>query len=63
MMPVVFGEAKETPQWGYPRQLRGHVGDVVDLSWSANGEFLCSCSLDTTSILWQISDKQKFSRI
>ena len=52
--PIEFGKVEETIQWGAPRQLRGHVGDVIDLQWSANSQFLVSGSLDGTSILWSI---------
>ena len=31
MTPVEFGKMEETIQWGHPRQLRGHIGDVTDL--------------------------------
>lgn len=34
MTPKKFGEREEAPQWAYPRQLRGHVGDVLDLAWA-----------------------------
>jgi protein HIRA/HIR1 len=54
MCPKKFGEREEAPQWAYPRQLRGHVGDVVDLAWSNNSLHLVSCSVDSTSILWAI---------
>jgi WD40 repeat protein len=27
----------------------GHKNEVTDISWSENGEFLISCSLDSTS--------------
>lgn len=62
MTPVEFGQREETVQWGHPRQLRGHVGDVVDLAWSNNSQNLISCSLDGTSIIWGISPN-KFTKI
>ena len=54
MTPIEFGQREETVQWGHPRQLRGHVGDVVDLCWANNSQILVSCSLDGTSIVWSI---------
>jgi len=54
MTPVTFGEREEALRWGYPRQLRGHVGDVLHLSWSRDSAHLVSCSLDGTSIVWSI---------
>ena len=49
-------------QWGHPRQLRGHVGDVMDLCWSNDSQFLVSGSLDGTAIVWQIS-QNKFGKV
>ena len=54
MTPVEFGKTEETVQWGHPRQLRGHIGDVIDLNWSNDSQFLVSGSLDGTTILWSI---------
>ena len=62
MTPVEFGQREETVQWGHPRQLRGHVGDVVDLAWSNNSQHLVSCSLDGTSIIWSIQSN-KFTKM
>eukprot|EP00347_Sterkiella_histriomuscorum_P016639 403352417 len=66
--PLEFGKMEEAIQWGHPRQLRGHVGDVMDLCWSKqNGLndqscYLVSCSIDGTAILWNIGGN-KFSKI
>jgi WD40 repeat protein len=54
MVPMTFGEMKEEIRWGHPRLLRGHVGDVTDLCWSNDSNYLASCSIDGTAILWQI---------
>lgn len=61
-VPVEFGKVDEMIQWGHPRQLRGHVGDVMDLSWSNDSQFLVSGSLDGTAIVWQISNN-KFGKV
>ena len=63
MMPVEFGRTEETAQWGHPRQLRGHIGDVTDLAWSNSSQHLVSCSLDGTSILWSIGQLNKFNKV
>lgn len=39
-------------QWGCLYQLRGHDGDVLDLSWSHDGGYLASCSIDNNIIIW-----------
>jgi chromatin assembly factor 1 subunit B len=62
MAPVEFGRTEETIQWGHPRQLRGHIGDIIDLTWSNDGQFLVSGSLDGTSILWSIQ-QNKYNKV
>lgn len=62
-VPVEFGKVEETIQWGHPRQLRGHVGDVMDLCWSADSAYLVSGSLDGTAIVWQIGGNNKFGKV
>lgn len=61
-VPAEFGKLEEVIQWGHPRQLRGHVGDVMDLCWSNDSNYLVSGSLDGTAILWNIGGN-KFSKI
>ena len=63
MRPREFGERDEEPQWAYPRQLRGHVGDVVDLAWSYQSQHLVSSSVDGTSILWSIASQNKLTKV
>lgn len=33
---------------------RGHIEDVYDLSWTNDGNFLVSGSVDNTAIMWDI---------
>ena len=61
-VPVEFGKMDEMIQWGHPRQLRGHVGDVMDLSWSADSQYLVSGSLDGTAIVWSVTNS-KFGKV
>ena len=61
-MPVEFGRTEQSIQWGQPRQLRGHVGDVMDLCWSNDSNFLVSGSLDGSAILWSIKEN-KFNKV
>jgi len=61
-VPVEFGRLEEVIQWGHPRQLRGHVGDVIDLCWTKDSSHLVSGSMDGTAILWSISGN-KFNKI
>ena len=48
-----FGSDKPThEQWGCGFMLRGHIGDVLDISWSQDQRFLASASVDNTIIVW-----------
>lgn len=51
-------------QWGCLHMLRGHCGDVLDLSWSPDQKCLASCSVDNTIVIWNAKDlPQKFAVI
>ena len=51
-------------QWGCLHMLRGHSGDVLDLSWSPDQKYLASCSVDNTIVVWNAKDlPQKFAVI
>ncbi|ESO91621.1 hypothetical protein LOTGIDRAFT_206663 [Lottia gigantea] len=39
-------------QWRPVFTLRGHSGDVLDLSWSPHDAWLASCSVDNTVVIW-----------
>lgn len=38
--------------WKQQRVLRGHIEDICDLTWSKDGQFLLSGSVDNSAILW-----------
>lgn len=38
--------------WLHYKVLRGHIEDVCDLTWSNDGKFLLSGSVDNSAILW-----------
>lgn len=49
----VHGGAYENIEnWKCGFTLRGHSGDVLDLSWSSKDQYLASCSVDNTVIIW-----------
>ncbi|XP_053352641.1 chromatin assembly factor 1 subunit B [Clarias gariepinus] len=45
--------------WNVVKTLRGHIEDVYDLSWTSDGNFLVSGSVDNTAIMWDIQKGQK----
>ncbi|RUS85970.1 hypothetical protein EGW08_006240 [Elysia chlorotica] len=45
-------EDKET--WVCHKTLRGHLGDVADLSWSQDNRYLVSGSVDNSAIIWDV---------
>ena len=47
-----LGFGADLEQWGCVHMLRGHNGDVLDLSWSPDQKYLASCSVDNTIIIW-----------
>lgn len=34
---------------------RGHVGDVYDICWTRDGNFMVSGAVDNTAIMWDIN--------
>ena len=46
----IFGA--ELERWGCIHMLRGHSGDVLDLSWSPDQKYLASCSVDNSIVVW-----------
>ncbi|XP_067676573.1 chromatin assembly factor 1 subunit B-like [Haliotis asinina] len=50
---------KET--WVASTTLRGHLEDVYDLCWSADGRYLISGSVDNSAILWDTSKDSKLA--
>jgi len=49
--------------WKCESTLRGHIEDVVDLSWSANGKKLASCGIDNSVIVWDPWNKTKLAQL
>jgi len=50
---------KET--WVCHKTLRGHLGDVSDLSWSKNDRYLVSGSVDNSAIVWDVKKDTKLA--
>ncbi|XP_041940164.1 chromatin assembly factor 1 subunit B [Alosa sapidissima] len=45
--------------WNVLKTLRGHIEDVYDISWTKDGNFLVSGSVDNTAIMWDVTKGQK----
>ncbi|CAD5113360.1 DgyrCDS2532 [Dimorphilus gyrociliatus] len=43
-----------TEVWVSGKVLRGHLGDIYDISWSSDGKQLISGSIDNSAILWDV---------
>ncbi|CAF0827430.1 unnamed protein product [Brachionus calyciflorus] len=46
------GGFQNIENWKCGFTLRGHSGDVLDLAWSSTDNYLASCSVDNTIIIW-----------
>ncbi|KFM57002.1 Chromatin assembly factor 1 subunit B, partial [Stegodyphus mimosarum] len=46
-------------EWYPVKLLRGHLEDIYDISWSADGHFLVTASMDNTAIIWDMQKYQK----
>jgi protein HIRA/HIR1 len=57
-----LGFGAELERWGCIHMLRGHGGDVLDLSWSPDQKYLASCSVDNSIVIWNARElPQKFA--
>lgn len=52
--PVEFGVSEEKIIWSIHKLLRGHSGDIYDLSWSSDSNYLISGSVDNNAIVWNV---------
>ncbi|XP_036075046.1 chromatin assembly factor 1 subunit B [Rousettus aegyptiacus] len=62
---IAFQDEDETQlnkeNWTVVKTLRGHLEDVYDICWAADGNFMASASVDNTAIIWDVSKGQKIS--
>lgn len=42
-----------------PVFVRGHIEDVYDISWTSDGNFMVSGSVDNTAIMWDVNKGMK----
>ncbi|CAG4949644.1 unnamed protein product [Colias eurytheme] len=53
--PAVEGEEQDKETWVIHKTLRGHMEDVLDLSWSSDSLHLASGSVDNKLLVWDVS--------
>lgn len=54
-----FGATDARPQFVHSKKLLGHVGEITDLQWSSDSQYLVSGSVDSTAILWSTTTFSK----
>lgn len=52
--PLPGDENQNKEQWNSWKVLRGHLGDIYDLSWSPDSNYIVSGSIDNSSIIWDV---------
>ncbi|XP_033739407.1 chromatin assembly factor 1 subunit B-like [Pecten maximus] len=59
----IFQEEEEDNKesWVTHKVLRGHLEDIYDLSWSSDGKYMISGSVDNSAILWDLVKDQKLA--
>ena len=60
--PLNFGSAEEKICWSNYKILRGHSGDVYDLSWNPESKYLISGSVDNYCMIWNIEKAKCVNR-
>lgn len=50
------GTLQPIERWTRHATLRGHVQDVLDLAWAADGQTLVSASVDNSIMVWNVSN-------
>ncbi|KAJ0175871.1 hypothetical protein K1T71_009030 [Dendrolimus kikuchii] len=53
--PVMEGEEQYKETWVIYKTLRGHMEDVLDITWSADSLHLASGSVDNKLLLWDLA--------
>ena len=60
--PTNFGSSEEKVSWSNYKILRGHSGDVYDLSWNPESKYLISGSVDNYCMIWNIEKAKCVNR-
>ena len=62
LRPTTFGSTEEKISWCNHKILRGHSGDVYDLSWNPESKYLISGSVDNYCMIWNIEKAKCVNR-
>jgi chromatin assembly factor 1 subunit B len=62
LRPAAFGSTEEKVCWSNHKILRGHSGDVYDLSWNPDSKYLISGSVDNYCMIWNIEKAKCVNR-
>lgn len=57
------GGGRNLENWKVKKVLRGHAGDVTDLSWSPDGAMLASASVDNEIRIWNVRMENVVARL
>ena len=60
--PLNFGSSEEKICWSNYKILRGHSGDIYDLSWNPESKYLISGSVDNYCMIWNIEKAKCVNR-
>ena len=60
--PATFGSTEEKICWSNHKILRGHSGDIYDLSWNPESKYLISGSVDNYCMIWNIEKAKCVNR-
>ena len=60
--PATFGSTEEKVCWSNHKILRGHSGDVYDLSWNPESKYLISGSVDNYCMIWNVEKAKCVNR-
>ncbi|CAK8689613.1 protein HIRA-like [Clavelina lepadiformis] len=50
-------------RWRCTHTLKGHTGDVLDLAWSPGDQWLASCSIDNSIVVWSVKNFPEITTI
>ena len=52
---VMNRTSRNVDNFPYQHTFRGHLEDIYDICWSADGKYMISGSVDNSAILWDLT--------